>query len=35
MPTMPQEYPLPTGSVVPEGSSGSQEQEAAPQDLMK
>ena len=28
---MPQGHPVPTGSVVPDGSSGSQEQEAAPQ----
>ena len=35
MPTMPQGHPVPTGSVVPDGSSGSQEQETAPQDAMK
>ena len=35
MPTMPQDRPVPTGSVVPDGSSGSQEQETAPQDVMK
>ena len=35
MPTMPQGRPVPTGSVVPESSSGSQEQEAAPQDVTK
>ena len=35
MPTVPQGRPVPTGSVVPDGSSGSQEQETAPQDAMK
>ena len=35
MPTMPQGRPVLTGSVVPDGSSGSQEQETAPQDAMK
>ena len=35
MPTMPQGRPVPTESVVPDGSSGSQEQETAPQDAMK
>ena len=35
MPAMPQGRPVPTGSVLPDGSSGSQEQETAPQDAMK
>ena len=35
MPTMPEGRPVPAGSVVPDGSSDSQEQEAAPQDAVK
>ena len=35
MPTMPQGRPVLTGSVVPDGSSCSQEQETTPQDAMK
>ena len=35
IPYMPQGRPVTTGSVVPDGSSGSQEQETAPQDAMK
>ena len=35
MPTMPQGCLVPTGSVAPDGSSVSQEQETAPQDAMK
>ena len=33
--TMPQGRPVPTGSAVPDGSSGSQEQKTAPQDAVK